>query len=130
MSATTERPPAPRTGVASVWIGLIGGTFVGFILGALLQIGLMLLLGKLDSQMCITSTGCSPGQHAPNGWQTILLTVPSYLAWAAPSVWFTARGRQLTRGGVRGGKVILVTGILLVIAITVFCAAIWWIPGL
>jgi hypothetical protein len=122
--------PAPEAkAVSNGWVALIGFSLLAFIVGAAVQIGLMMLMDSLYGA-CVQSMGPCPQGSEYTAWQTAAVTVPTYLIWIAPAIAAARKGRRLAAQGVRGGRGLMIGGLALIALVTVAGFLMWWIPGI
>lgn len=128
--------PATKTGLDSTpkaastgWIALIAFSFLAFVVGAAVQMGLMMAMDSLYGA-CVQSMGPCPQGSQYTAWQTAIVTVPTYLIWITPAVGATRTGRRLAAQGAPGGRTLTAAGLTLIALITVAGALMWWIPGI
>ena len=122
--------PSPDTRpVSNGWVGFIGFTVLAFVVGAAVQIGLMMLMGNLYGA-CVQSMGPCPQGSEYTAWQAAVVTVPTYLIWIAPAIAAVRNGQRLAAKGVRGGRGLMVGGLALIALVTVAGLLMWWIPGI
>jgi hypothetical protein len=122
--------PTPETkSVANGWVALIGFSFLAFLVGAAVQIGLIIVMDNVYGA-CVQSTGpCSPGsEYTP--LQIVAVTIPTYLIWITPAVVAARKGRRLAARGVQGGRGLMVGGLVLIALVTAAGLLMWWIPGI
>jgi len=129
MSAMTTMPAPETRSVSNGWVALIGGSFLAFVLGAAVQFGLMMLMDRLFGA-CVQSMGPCPQGAAYTPWQTAVVTVPTYLIWITPAVVAARTGKRLEARAVRGGRGLMVGGLVLIVLVTVAGLLMWWIPGI
>jgi hypothetical protein len=128
--STMATIPTPETkAVANGWVALIGFSFLAFLVGAGVQIGLMMLMDNLYGA-CVQSTGPCPQGSEYTAWQEVAVTVPTYLIWITPAIIAARRGQRLAARGVHGGRGLMVGGLLLIALATVAGFLMWWIPGI
>jgi uncharacterized protein (DUF697 family) len=128
--STMATTPAPQAkAVANGWVALVGFSFLAFLLGAAVQIGLMMLMDALYGA-CVQSMGPCPQGSEYTLWQELVVTVPTYLIWITPAFIAARKGRRLAAAGVPGGRGLMVAGVLLIALITLAGALMWWIPGI
>ena len=129
MSTVATTPTPEAKAVANGWVALLGFTFLAFLVGAAVQIGLMMLMDSLYGA-CVQSTGpCPPGsEYTP--WQEVAVTIPTYLIWITPAIVAARKGQGLAAKGVRGGRGLMVGGLVLIALVTVAGFLMWWIPGI
>jgi hypothetical protein len=110
-------------------VALLGFSFLAFLVGAAVQIGLMMLMDNLYGA-CVQSMGpCPPGsEYTP--WQEVAVTIPTYLIWITPAIVAARKGRGLAAKGVQGGRGLMVGGLVLIALVTVAGFLMWWIPGI
>ena len=122
--------PAPETkSVSNGWVALIGLSVLAFFVGAAVQMGLMMLMDALYGA-CVQSMGPCPQGSEYTAWQTVAVTVPTYLIWIAPALMAARKGRRLEATGVHGGRGLMVGGLVLIALVTVAALLMWWIPGI
>jgi hypothetical protein len=126
--STTASVPGTKA-VANGWVALLGFSFLAFLVGAGVQIGLMMLMDTLFGA-CVQSTGPCPQGSQYTAWQEVAVTVPTYLIWITPAIIAARSGRRLATSGVRGGRGLMVGGLVLIALITVAGFLMWWIPGI
>jgi hypothetical protein len=128
MSTLATTPTPDTKAAANGWVALLGFSFLAFLVGAAVQIGLMMLMDDLYGA-CVQSTGpCPPGsEYTP--WQEMAVTIPTYLIWITPAIIAARKGQRLATGGVRGGRGLMIGGLVLIALITVGGFLMWWIPG-
>jgi hypothetical protein len=128
--STMATIPTPETkAVANGWVALIGFSFLAFLVGAGVQIGLMMLMDTLYGA-CVQSTGPCPQGSEYTAWQEVVVTVPTYLIWIAPAIIAARKGQRLAARGVPGGRGLMVGGLVLIALATVAGLLMWWIPGI
>jgi hypothetical protein len=125
--ATVPTPQAHA--VANGWVALVGFSFLAFLVGAGVQIGMMALMDNLYGA-CVQSMGPCPQGSQYTAWQEVAVTVPTYLIWIAPAIVAARRGQRLAAGGVRGGRSLMIGGLVLIALVTVAGFLMWWIPGI
>ncbi len=65
--------------------------------------------------------------RSSTGSLMVLVTVPSYLLWVAPSVVAGLLGYRVLRSGNPAGRVVMVVAAVVAVLITIGCAVIWWL---
>ena len=128
--STMATIPTPETkAVANGWVALIGFSFLAFLVGAGVQIGLMMLMDTLYGA-CVQSMGpCPPGSEY-TAWQEVVVTVPTYLIWITPAIIAARKGQRLAARGVPGGRGLMIGSLALIALATVAGFLMWWIPGI
>jgi len=128
--STMQTRPAPEAKAASNgWVALLGFSFLAFIVGAAVQLGLIMLMDSLFGA-CVQSTGpCPPGSEY-TAWQEAIVTVPTYLIWITPAIAAARKGKHLAAQGVPGGRPLMVCGLTIIALVTVAGFLMWWIPGI
>jgi hypothetical protein len=122
--------PTPDTkAVANGWVALIGFSFLAFVVGAAVQIGLMMLMDTLYGA-CVQSMGPCPQGSEYTAWQEVAVTVPTYLIWITPAILAARKGQRLAARGLHGGRGLMIAGLVLIALITVAGFLMWWIPGI
>ncbi len=127
--STVETTPGPATkAVANGWVALLGFSFLAFVVGAGVQIGLMMLMDTLYGA-CVQAMGPCPQGSEYTAWQEVAVTVPTYLIWIAPAIIAARKGKRLAAEGVQGGGGLMIGGLIVIALITVAGFVMWWIPG-
>lgn len=122
--------PAPGTkAVSNGWVGLIGFSVVAFVVGAAVQLGLMMVMDSVYGA-CVQSMGPCPQGSEYTAWQTAAVTIPTYLIWIAPAIVAARKGQRLGARGVRGGRALMAGGLALIALVTLAGFLMWWIPGI
>ena len=96
MSTVATTPTPEAKAVANGWVALLGFSFLAFLVGAAVQIGLMMLMDNLYGA-CVQSMGpCPPGsEYTP--WQEVAVTIPTYLIWITPAIVAARKGQGSQR---------------------------------
>ena len=117
---TTTQQPRSSTGS---WMVLVIGTMVTFLLGVGTQ-----LVAFFSFGLCTEAdqSTCPPGSVATT-WEWVLVTVPSYLLWVAPSVVAGLLGYRVLRSGNPAGRVVMVVAAVAAVLVTIGCAVMWWL---
>jgi hypothetical protein len=110
-------------------VALLGFSFLAFVVGAGVQIGLMMLMDTLYGA-CVQSMGPCPQGSEYTLWQELIVTVPTYLIWITPAIIAAGKGQRLAARGVRGGRGLMVGGLVLIVLVTLAGLLMWWIPGI
>jgi hypothetical protein len=129
MSTVATTPTPEAKAVANGWVALLGFTFLAFLVGAAVQIGLMMLMDNLYGA-CVQSMGPCPQGSEYTPWQEVAVTIPTYLIWITPAIVAARKGQRLTARGVHGGRGLMVGGLVLIALVTVAGFLMWWIPGI
>ena len=129
MSTMANIPTADTKAVANGWVALIGFSFLAFVVGAAVQIGLMMLMDNLYGA-CVQSMGPCPQGSEYTVWQELAVTIPTYLIWITPAIMAARKGQQCAARGLHGGRGLMVAGLVLIALITVAAFLMWWIPGI
>ncbi len=129
MSTMASIPTPDTKAVANGWVALIGFSFLAFVVGAAVQIGLMMLMDTLYGA-CVQSMGPCPQGSEYTAWQEVAVTVPTYLIWITPAILAARKGQRLAARGLHGGRGLMIAGLVLIALITVAGFLMWWIPGI
>lgn len=130
MVSAMQASPAPETkAVSNGWVALIGFSFLAFIVGAAVQVGLMMLMDSLYGA-CVQSLGPCPQGSEYTAWQEAIVTVPTYLIWITPALAAARKGQHLAAQGVPGGRALMIGGLTLIALVTVAGFLMWWLPGI
>jgi hypothetical protein len=129
MSTMATTPDPGTKSVTNAWMALLGFSLLAFVVGAAVQIGLMMLMDTLYGA-CVQSTGPCPQGSQYTAWQEVAVTVPTYLIWIAPAIVAARKGQRLAARGVHGGRGLMIVSLLLIALITVAGFLMWWIPGI